>query len=93
MSGTSLDGIDMVLAAIDEHTVAQQANYYHTNAVCIEASDSGRMSGVGSNIISVRSALDTRLGKLFAEVVLMLLRQTELNASDIMAIGCHAQTM
>lgn len=29
MSGTSLDGIDMVLAAIDEHTVAQQARYCH----------------------------------------------------------------
>ena len=29
MSGTSLDGVDVVLAAIDEHTVAQQARYCH----------------------------------------------------------------
>ena len=26
MSGTSLDGVDVVLAAIDEHMVAQQAS-------------------------------------------------------------------
>lgn len=29
MSGTSLDGVDVVLAAIDEHMVAQQASYCH----------------------------------------------------------------
>lgn len=29
MSGTSLDGIDVVLAAIDERMVAQQASYCH----------------------------------------------------------------
>ncbi len=29
MSGTSLDGIDVVLAAIDERMVAQQASYSH----------------------------------------------------------------
>lgn len=29
MSGTSLDGVDVVLAAIDENLVAQQASYCH----------------------------------------------------------------
>ena len=29
MSGTSLDGIDVVLAAIDDRMVAQQASYSH----------------------------------------------------------------
>ncbi len=29
MSGTSLDGIDVVMAVIDENMVAQQASYHH----------------------------------------------------------------
>lgn len=36
MSGTSLDGIDVVLAAIDEHLVAQQASYTHPIPLAIK---------------------------------------------------------
>lgn len=43
--------------------------------------------------LSQLGQLDTRLGKLFAEAVLTLMRQQSLEASDIMAIGCHGQTV
>jgi anhydro-N-acetylmuramic acid kinase len=43
--------------------------------------------------LSQLGQLDTRLGKLFAEAVLTLMHQQSLEASDIMAIGCHGQTV
>lgn len=43
--------------------------------------------------LSALGQLDTRLGILFAEAVLTLLKETELRAQDITAIGCHGQTV
>ncbi|WP_440864002.1 anhydro-N-acetylmuramic acid kinase [Symbiopectobacterium purcellii] len=92
MSGTSLDGVDVVLAAIDEHTVAQQASYCHPMPLALKQAILDVCQGQAVTL-STLGQLDTRLGKLFAEAVRMLLKQTELDASDIMAIGCHGQTV
>lgn len=55
MSGTSLDGIDVVLAAIDEHTVAQQARYCHPIPLPIKQADPGDVPGPGGNPFAVRT--------------------------------------
>ncbi|MBN3064732.1 anhydro-N-acetylmuramic acid kinase [Pectobacterium aquaticum] len=92
MSGTSLDGVDVVLAAIDEHTVAQQASYCHPIPQDIKMAILGMCQGQAITL-SALGQLDTRLGILFAEAVLTLLKETELSAEDITAIGCHGQTV
>ncbi|RYC37875.1 anhydro-N-acetylmuramic acid kinase [Pectobacterium zantedeschiae] len=92
MSGTSLDGVDVVLAAIDEHTVAQQASYCHPIPQDIKMAILGMCQGQAVTL-SALGQLDTRLGILFAEAVLTLLEETELGAQDITAIGCHGQTV
>ncbi|KMK81889.1 anhydro-N-acetylmuramic acid kinase [Pectobacterium brasiliense] len=92
MSGTSLDGVDVVLAAIDEHTVAQQASYCHPIPQDIKMAILGMCQGQAVTL-SVLGQLDTRLGILFAEAVLTLLKETALGAQDITAIGCHGQTV
>ncbi|GKX42643.1 anhydro-N-acetylmuramic acid kinase [Pectobacterium carotovorum subsp. carotovorum] len=92
MSGTSLDGVDVVLAAIDEHTVAQQASYCHPIPQDIKMAILGMCQGQAVTL-SALGQLDTRLGILFAEAVLTLLKETELSAEDITAIGCHGQTV
>lgn len=92
MSGTSLDGVDVVLAAIDEHTVAQQASYCHPIPQDIKMAILGMCQGQAVTL-SALGQLDTRLGILFAEAVLTLLKETELRAQDITAIGCHGQTV
>ncbi|MFJ5508639.1 anhydro-N-acetylmuramic acid kinase [Pectobacterium jejuense] len=92
MSGTSLDGVDVVLAAIDEHTVAQQASYCHPIPQDIKMAILGMCQGQAVTL-SALGQLDTRLGILFAEAVLTLLKETELGAQDITAIGCHGQTV
>ncbi|AIA70773.1 conserved hypothetical protein [Pectobacterium atrosepticum SCRI1043] len=92
MSGTSLDGVDVVLAAIDEHTVAQQARYCHPIPQDIKMAILGMCQGQAVTL-SALGQLDTRLGILFAEAVLTLLKETGLRAQGITAIGCHGQTV
>ncbi len=70
MSGTSLDGVDVVLAAIDENMVAWQGSYCHSWV---------------SLIPGWASYLLRRSNKL--------LRREALEPSDIVAIGCHGQTV
>ena len=92
MSGTSLDGVDVVLAAIDENMVAQQASYCHPMPPELRQAILAICQGQ-SLTLSQLGQLDTRLGQLFAEAVVTLMKRESLDASDITAIGCHGQTV
>lgn len=92
MSGTSLDGIDVVLAAIDEHLVAQQASYSHPIPLEIKNAILAICQGQPLTL-SQLGQLDNRLGKLFAEAVQTLMNNQGLTYTDITAIGCHGQTV
>ncbi|MCG8707986.1 anhydro-N-acetylmuramic acid kinase [Brenneria sp. 4F2] len=92
MSGTSLDGIDVVMAAIDENTVAQQASHNHPIPQNIKKAILGMCQGQDVTL-SAFGQLDTQLGIVFAEAVLALLNKSGLSARDITAIGCHGQTV
>ena len=92
MSGTSLDGVDVVLAAIDSHMVAQQASYCHPFPPALRQQVLAICQGQPLTL-SQLGQLDTALGKLFAEAVVTLMRQQALEAEDIVAIGCHGQTV
>lgn len=73
MSGTSTDGIDVVLATITENMVAQQASLT-AHSTRDKRRDSGDLRGQ-SLTLSQLGRLDTRLGRLFADAVLALMRQ------------------
>ncbi|WP_413740959.1 anhydro-N-acetylmuramic acid kinase [Sodalis sp. RH15] len=92
MSGTSLDGIDVVLAAIDEHTVAQQASYTHPIPLDIKQQILSMCQGQAVTL-SQLGELDTRLGRLFGEAVIKMLRNAGVNGREVTAIGCHGQTV
>ncbi|MRP33301.1 anhydro-N-acetylmuramic acid kinase, partial [Yersinia pestis] len=92
MSGTSLDGVDVVLAAIDERMVAQQASYTHPIPLQLKKDILGMCQGQSTTLSAV-GKLDAQLGILFAEAVLALLAKEGLSAQDITAIGCHGQTV
>ncbi|SQC93086.1 Anhydro-N-acetylmuramic acid kinase [Cedecea neteri] len=74
MSGTSLDGIDVVLAAIDEHLVVQQASYSHPMPLAIKNAVLAVCQGQQLTL-SQLGQLDNRLGKLFAEAVQILIKR------------------
>ncbi|GAA3892172.1 MULTISPECIES: anhydro-N-acetylmuramic acid kinase [Gibbsiella] len=92
MSGTSLDGIDVVLAAIDGRMVAQQASYSHPIPIALKKAILGMCQGQPTTLSAV-GHLDAQLGNLFGEAVLGLLRQTGVPAHEVTAIGCHGQTV
>ncbi|BAN96050.1 hypothetical protein E05_12840 [Plautia stali symbiont] len=77
MSGTSLDGVDVVLAAIDQHMVAQQASYCHPIPLALRQQVLAICQGQ-TLTLSQLGQLDTRLGQLFAEAVLTLMQQQAL---------------
>lgn len=92
MSGTSLDGIDVVLAAIDEHLVVQLASYTHPIPLDIKNAVLAICQGQQLTL-SQFGQLDNRLGKLFAQAVQILMEQQSLTHADVVAIGCHGQTV
>jgi len=92
MSGTSLDGVDVVLAAIDERMVAQQASYLHPIPQAIKDAVLGMCQGQAVTLAQV-GELDAQLGQLFAEAVLGLIKQSGIAAEEVTAIGCHGQTV
>lgn len=92
MSGTSLDGIDVVLAAIDGRMVAHQASYFHPIPDALKNAVLGMCQGQLVTLSQV-GELDTRLGILFGEAVLGLLSQLGISSEEITAIGCHGQTV
>lgn len=92
MSGTSLDGVDVVLAAIDDRMVAQQVSYSHPIPIEIKNAILGMCQGQQVTLAQV-GELDTRLGILFGEAVVALLEKAGISADEVTAIGCHGQTV
>lgn len=92
MSGTSLDGVDVVLAAIDEHLVAQQASLSWPMPVALKEEVLAVCQGQKLTLAQL-GRLDTRLGRLFADAVQALMKQEGLRPEDVMAVGCHGQTV
>jgi anhydro-N-acetylmuramic acid kinase len=93
MSGTSMDAVD---AALVEFTNGQP-KLVHFRKAPIPNPLSEALSIVrGRHIpltIEQYGQLDIRLGKLFAEAVLRLLRDAGKKPEDIFAIGSHGQTI
>lgn len=92
MSGTSLDGVDVVLAAIDDRMVAQQASLTYPIPMPLKQAILNICQGQQLTL-SQFGQLDTQLGKLFAEAVQALMTQEQLRPEDVVAIGCHGQTV
>lgn len=92
MSGTSLDGVDVVLAAIDERMVAQQASLTWPIPLALKQDILAICQGQ-TLTLSQLGQLDTRLGRLFADAVQALMTQERLKPEEVMAIGCHGQTV
>ena len=87
MSGTSLDGVDVVLATIDEHRVAQLASLSWPIPVSLKQAVLDICQGQQLTL-SQFGQLDTQLGRLFADAVNALLKEQNLQARDAGAIGC-----
>lgn len=92
MSGTSLDGVDVVLAAINDKFVAQQATHFLPYSQPLRQRILAVCQGQAVTLHEL-GLLDAQLGELYAQAIIELLAKTKLGADDITAIGCHGQTV
>lgn len=93
MSGTSVDGIDCLLARFPEPTKPEVLQT-HNHAIPAELREEAHALGqAGDNEINRLGKLDRQLGALFAEAAKTLLNQAGVRADNVTAIGCHGQTI
>jgi anhydro-N-acetylmuramic acid kinase len=92
MSGTSLDGVDVVLAEISAHSVKQLAGHSHPMPTHLKQGILSVCQGQQTTLKQI-GELDAQLGILFAESVLAMLNQCQIDRREIAAIGCHGQTV
>lgn len=92
MSGTSLDGVDAVLAdfahAQPRVLAAASVSYPDDVRAAVLA-----LQPSGDNELDRAAALAWRLAELYAQACQLALAQAGVSASQVAAVGCHGQTV
>lgn len=91
MSGTSLDGIDAVLADFGQRRVVVATHF--TPFETALRTDLTALLQAGADEIHRSALAANRLSATYADAVHTLLAATGLSARDVRAIGCHGQTI
>lgn len=92
MSGTSLDGIDAVLADFD----SSPPSLPHTFYLPYDKDLRSRLLDLhlsGNDELHRAAMLGNELAHRYAEVVVNLLNESGVKPQDVVAIGCHGQTV
>jgi len=92
MSGTSMDGIDAVLADLSDNNIQLVASHSETYSDELKLQLENLVKNPTIHLDEL-GALDTRIGKVFSNAVNQLLKDHSVNASDVIAIGSHGQTI
>ena len=89
MSGTSMDAVDAALVEFDKKATLKLYKEYPLE---ISIKNQIRQINEKSKLIDV-AILDNKLGYIFANAVNDLIKKTNINSSQIAAIGSHGQTV
>ena len=97
ISGTSADGIDAALVRFDNDDPQSRCELVHGKTFAWDAALRARLVelGQGGEITSLDElgTLDVRIAEAFADAALSLLREADVAASDVRALGSHGQTV
>ena len=93
MSGTSLDGIDAVLAKIKPNGQASAVEAVSTSFAPDLRKALFELQTPGPNELDRERRAGNALALAYAEAVVTLINKANLQASDITAIGAHGQTI
>ena len=91
MSGTSLDGVDVVLCEIDVNSCTLISSLEYPMPLELKADILTMIEG--KSTLETVGQIDHRLGLLFTQAVGALLIRENIDASGIKAIGLHGQTL
>ncbi|MHB1592164.1 MAG: anhydro-N-acetylmuramic acid kinase [Sulfuricella sp.] len=92
MSGTSLDGIDAVLAAFENHT----GKLLHSQFIPFDEAlrvELLALNSAGANELERAAVAANELSRCYAAAIRALLGKAEIRAEQVKAIGCHGQTV
>ncbi|MEW5904012.1 MAG: anhydro-N-acetylmuramic acid kinase [Pseudomonadota bacterium] len=92
MSGTSLDGIDAVLVAFDEHGQQQLASHYQPYPDRLKH-ELLALHSPSHDELHRAQLTALQLARAYAKATQDLLRQAGFDAARVTAIGCHGQTI
>lgn len=92
MSGTSLDGVDVVLVSFKTETPNLLQTYFLPYQQSLRQ-QLLLLHQSGDDELNRAAILSNRLSHLYAEAVSALLEESGLAAEQIVAIGCHGQTI
>ena len=92
MSGTSVDGVDAVVASIDGNDINLVSSYEHPIPDGLRQRILAICTGEQTTLKEV-GLIDHKLGKLYATAVNELLKRAQLTPERITAIGNHGQTV
>ncbi len=92
MSGTSLDGVDGVLADCDSSS-ALVLRHAHRPFAPELAAELLALNSAGDNELHRSALAANALARVYAEVVADLLNASGVPAAEVMAIGAHGQTV
>lgn len=92
MSGTSLDGVDGVLAEIDEHRVAVQAHRHRPFDDTLRA-ELLALNASGPDELHRAALAANGVARHYAEVVAGLLTDSGTDPALVVALGAHGQTV
>jgi anhydro-N-acetylmuramic acid kinase len=91
MSGTSLDGVDVVLCRVTKSSCELLASYEHPFPKALKEDILSLIHEGGT--LQKTGETDHRLGVLFSQAAEALLAREKIEASGIKAIGLHGQTL
>lgn len=93
MSGTSLDGVDGVLARLTPQGAIQVQAHAFTGFAADFRSQLFELNQSGPDELHRAALAGNQIARHYAQVVQTLLAQTGLTAADIEAVGAHGQTV
>lgn len=92
MSGTSLDGIDAALLDFSEHTPKLVAKHYQAYSEPLKRTLLA-LHQPTQNELHQAHMVANELSRFYAEATHTLLTQSNVDSSQVQAIGCHGQTI
>jgi anhydro-N-acetylmuramic acid kinase len=93
MSGTSLDGVDGVLAAFDATGALQIKGHHHEPFGDALRAELMALNAPGDNELHRAALAANAVARAYASVVTTLLYESSTAARDVRAIGAHGQTV
>lgn len=91
MSGTSLDGVDVVLCSITDTNCKLLHSYEHPFEPELKRQILEMIAG--ETTLKSVGELDHKLGAMFGDAVNTFLKNKDIDASTVSAIGLHGQTL